>query len=62
VRPAAERAARLHAAALAASDNGRPATAVRKLRAGLRLAGGSADADPAAVEIRARLLISLAWA
>jgi tetratricopeptide (TPR) repeat protein len=62
VRPAAERAARLHAAALAASDNGRPATAVRKLRAGLRLAGGSADGGPAAAEIRARLLISLAWA
>jgi len=58
VRPAPERAARLHAAALAASDNGRPATAVRQLRAGLRLAG----ADPAAAEIRARLLISLAWA
>ena len=62
MHPAAERAARLHAAALAASDNGRPATAVRKLRAGLRLAGGSADGGPAAAEIRARLLISLAWA
>ena len=60
MRPAAERAGRLHAAALAASDNGRPATAVRQLRAGLRLA--SADGDPAAAEIRARLLISLAWA
>ena len=32
-----ERASRLHAAGLAASDNGRPAAAVRHLRAGLRL-------------------------
>jgi tetratricopeptide (TPR) repeat protein len=59
----ADRATRLHAAALAASDDGRPATAVRQLRAGLRLIGPGADGgDPASVEIRGRLLISLAWA
>ena len=38
----ADRAARLHAAGLAASDNGRPASAVRTLRAGLRLTGQAA--------------------
>jgi hypothetical protein len=61
--PLADRAARLHAAALASSDNGRPASAVRQLRAGLRLIGATADSgDPAAAEVRGRLLISLAWA
>ena len=61
--PLADRAARLHAAALASSDNGRPASAVRQLRAGLRLIGTAADGgDPAVAEIRGRLLISLAWA
>ena len=61
--PLADRAARLHAAALASSDNGRPASAVRQLRAGLRLIGTAADSgDPAVAEIRGRLLISLAWA
>ena len=61
--PLADRAARLHAAALASSDDGRPASAVRQLRAGLRLIGTAADSgDPAVAEIRGRLLISLAWA
>lgn len=56
----------MHAAGLASSDNGRPAAAVRQLRAGLRLIGPGGDApdggDPAVAEIRARLLVSLAWA
>ena len=61
--PLADRAARLHAAALASSDDGRPASAVRQLRAGLRLIGTAADSgDPAVAGIRGRLLISLAWA
>ncbi len=47
---------------MAASDNGRPATAVRQLRAGLRLIGRDAADDPAFAEIRGRLLVSLAWA
>src|SRR5215831_17514224 len=47
----------------AARAGGRPATAVRLLRAGLRLIGPGADGgDPASTEIRGRLLISLAWA
>src|SRR6516225_72967 len=54
------------AAGLASSDNGRPAIAVRQLRAGLRLIGPGGDVpgygDPAVAEIRARLLVSLAWA
>ena len=59
----AERAAELHSAALAASDDGRPAVAVRRLRAALRLIGPDAANDlPAVARIRARLLISLAWA
>lgn len=59
----AERAGHLHAAGLAASDDGRPALAVRRLRAGLRLTlADRADPDPALVEVRARLLVSLAWA
>ena len=58
-----DRAARLHAAGLVSSDNGRPALAVRQLRAGLRLIDGVvAAADPALAEIRGRLLLSLAWA
>src|SRR6266567_98276 len=53
----------MHAAGLASSDDGRPAVAVRQLRAGLRLIGPDADGgDPAATEIRGRLLVSLAWA
>jgi len=56
----------MHAAGLASSDDGRPAAAVRQLRAGLRLIGNGGDAagggDPAVTEIRARLLVSLAWA
>jgi tetratricopeptide (TPR) repeat protein len=44
----AGRAARLHAAALACSDNGRPAAAVRQLRAGLRLIGPDAAGDSGA--------------
>jgi hypothetical protein len=61
--PLADRAARLHAAALASSDDGRPASAVRQLRAGLRLIGAAADnGDPTVAEVRDRLLISLAWA
>jgi CHAT domain len=63
VTPLAERAARLHAAGMASSDNGRPALAVRQLRAGLRLVDdGAVAADPALAEIRGRLLVSLAWA
>ena len=60
----ADRVARLHAAGLAASDNGRPASAVRTLRAGLRLTGQAAQSggDPALAELHGRLLISLAWA
>jgi hypothetical protein len=59
----AERAARRHEAALAASDDGRPAAAVRQLRAGLRLIGPDEGRDvPAVAQIRGRLLISLAWA
>jgi tetratricopeptide (TPR) repeat protein len=59
----ADRAARMHAAALAASDDGRPSAAVRRLLAGLRLLGPDAAADdPAVAQVRARLLISLAWA
>ena len=50
-------------AGLASSDNGRPATAVRQLRAGLRLVEHGTDGgDPPVAEIRGRLLISLAWA
>ena len=61
--PLADRAARLHAAGLASSDNGRPAAAVRQLRAGLRLIGPEAAiGDPAVADVRGRLLISLAWA
>ncbi len=56
----ADRATRLHVAGMAASDNGRPADAVRKLRAGLRVIEG--DQDPALADIRGRLLVSLAWA
>jgi len=60
----ADRVAQLHAAGLAASDNGRPASAVRTLRAGLRLTGQAAHSggDPALAELHGRLLISLAWA
>ncbi len=61
--PLADRVARLHAAALASSDNGRPAVAVRQLRAGLRLIGADPAGDgPAITQLRGRLLISLAWA
>lgn len=53
----------MHAVGLASSDDNRPAVAVRQLRAGLRLIGPDADGgDPAATEIRSRLLVSLAWA
>jgi hypothetical protein len=53
----------MHADALAASDDGRPAAAVRYLRAGLRLIGPDPEDDsPAEAGIRGRLLISLAWA
>jgi hypothetical protein len=52
----------MHAAGLASSDNGRPAIAVRQLRAGLRLIGPGTGGDPAIAEIRGRLLVSLAWA
>jgi tetratricopeptide (TPR) repeat protein len=59
----ADRAARMHAAALVSSDNGRPAAAVRQLRAGLRMIGPDSGGDvPAVAQIRGRLLISLAWA
>jgi hypothetical protein len=60
VRP---RAAQLHAAGVTSSDNGRPALAVRQLRAGLRLIDSApVGDDPAIREIRGRLLLSLAWA
>jgi tetratricopeptide (TPR) repeat protein len=58
----ADRAARLHAAGTASSDNGRPAVAVRQLRAGLRLIGDATPDDPLLARVRGRLLISLAWA
>ncbi|GIF22102.1 hypothetical protein Ate02nite_48320 [Paractinoplanes tereljensis] len=50
------RAERLFAAGHAANLEGRPALAVRKLRAAVRLADGCE------AEVRGRLLISLAWA
>lgn len=57
------RAARLHAVGVKSSDDGRPAVAVRQLRAGLQLIEGHAVGDdPALAEIRGRLLLSLAWA
>jgi hypothetical protein len=59
----ANRAARLHAAGMAASDDGRPAAAARLLRVGLRLVDPTAAAgDAGLAELRVRLLISLAWA
>ncbi|WP_410791307.1 CHAT domain-containing protein [Kribbella sp. C-35] len=65
---ATDRARELHAAAVLDSDHGRPAVAVRRLRSGLALlskaepaTGPVADAQ-AAEEVRARLLMSLAWA
>ena len=61
--PLADRAARMHAAAMVSSDDGRPAVAVRQLRAGLRLIGPDLAGDlPAEAQVRGRLLISLAWA
>ncbi|GAB3960591.1 hypothetical protein GCM10027614_82920 [Micromonospora vulcania] len=54
----ADAATRLYEEALASSDGGRPARAVRQLRAGLRLVTGR----PALTELRARILLSLAWA
>ncbi len=56
-----ERAKESHAAAVIASDEGRPARAVRHLRAGLAALNGAEAADDVA-EIRGRLLITLAWA
>ena len=62
----AARAAELHAAAVAASDDGQPALAVRRLRAGLQLvadpAPGAPDPEPTLAALRSRLLLSLAWA
>ncbi len=59
----ADQAARLHAAGMASSDNGRPTVAARKLRAGLRLIERHAAGDePVIAEVRGRLLVSLAWA
>ncbi len=53
----------MHAAALVSNDDGHPAIAARQLRAALALIGTDATADePAIARIRARLLISLAWA
>lgn len=54
----AERVIRLHEAALAASDDGRPALAARRLRAALRLL----DGEPGYDGLRGRILVSLAWA
>ncbi|MCO8269524.1 hypothetical protein M1L60_02840 [Actinoplanes sp. TRM 88003] len=48
------RAGRLYAAGVQASEDGRPALAVRRLRAALRLV----TADP----VRGRVLVTLAWA
>ncbi|WP_127501008.1 CHAT domain-containing protein [Actinoplanes solisilvae] len=50
------RAGRLYTAGVSASDDGRPALAVRRLRAALRLAGETPD------PVRGRVLITLAWA
>jgi tetratricopeptide (TPR) repeat protein len=59
----AQRAATLHSLGVTASDNGQPATAVRALRAGLRLVDRALpDDEPGLAEIGGRLLISLAWA
>lgn len=54
--PLQGRAGRLYAAGVEASDDGRPALAVRRLRAALRLAGPTPD------PVRGRVLVTLAWA
>jgi tetratricopeptide (TPR) repeat protein len=68
---ALDRAARLHRAGTVASERGRPASAVRSLRAGLRLialsnpASGTPTGVPVGGEaraLRAQLMVSLAWA
>ena len=57
------RARQLLAAGVAASDNGRPDAAARTLSAGVRLLERSRCAErPELVELRRRLLVSLAWA
>jgi tetratricopeptide (TPR) repeat protein len=64
VTTVADRAARLLAAGMAASDDGRPTAAVRQLRAGLRLVEGGpgGPGGPVLAQLRGRLLVSLAWA
>ena len=58
-----DRANRLYTAGVAASDTGRPALAARRLRAGLRLLTALPPAtEPAAADVRSRILVSLAWA
>lgn len=55
---AADRAARLHDAGKAASDNAQPTQAVRHLTTALRLI----DSDPGSTDLRGRILVSLAFA
>ena len=64
VRTLDDQAARLHATGMAATDDDRPALAARRFRAGLRLldAAELTGAGSAQPELRARLLVSLAWA
>ena len=58
---AVEKARELQGAAVSSSDHGRPAVAIRQLRAGLALLD-TAEAVAEVTELRARLLVSLAWA
>ncbi|HEX7746607.1 MAG TPA: CHAT domain-containing protein [Micromonosporaceae bacterium] len=63
--PAIARAAALHAAGVTASNDMRPAAGARLLRTALRmLNGGATDAadQPEAAQLRARILVSLAYA
>src|SRR5262245_43171117 len=60
-----ERARQRQAAAMTASDHGRPGAAIRHLRAGLGLLADDSGGPPKereVREVRARLLMSLAWA
>jgi hypothetical protein len=63
LRTVTDRATALHAAGMAASADGRPAVAARQLRAALHALDTAAGVpDRAAVELRGRILVSLAWA
>jgi tetratricopeptide (TPR) repeat protein len=59
LRRIAEHATHLHATGLAATDDDRPALAARRYRAALRTLDAAESALP---ELRARVLVSLAWA